>query len=148
MNFWRLDIIQHSITLEINRSILERWTKCVKEYFTAENAAKRAERPPGTTLTSFFETWASSPFARTLLYSEMPEYSTWNASSKKFERRKQGQPVPGYVNMYSTDALGRIYTLHLRNDECFYLRLLLVKCSWTDFIPISTKRLWWIVRNI
>jgi len=30
------------------------------------------------------------------------------------------------VNIYSTNALGRIYTVHPRNDECFYLRLLLV----------------------
>ncbi|XP_055918335.1 uncharacterized protein LOC129950418 [Eupeodes corollae] len=27
--------------------------------------------------------------------------------------------------MRSTDALGRIYTVHPKNDECFYLRLLL-----------------------
>ena len=34
--------------------------------------------------------------------------------------------VPGYVNIYrySTNALGRIYTVHPRNYECFYLRLL------------------------
>lgn len=36
-------------------------------YFTAANAAQRAERPPATTLTSFFDTCASDPFARTLL---------------------------------------------------------------------------------
>ncbi|KAF2903264.1 hypothetical protein ILUMI_02924 [Ignelater luminosus] len=95
-------------------------------YFTAENAAQRAERPPATTLKSFFEICAGDPFARTLLYSEMPKYYTWNASFKKFQRRKQGQPVPGYENIYSTDALGRIYTVHPNNDECFYLRLLLV----------------------
>lgn len=95
-------------------------------YFTTANAGQRAERPPATTLTSFFETCASDPFARTLLYSEMPKYFTWNPSSKKFQRRKQGQPVPGYVNVYSTKALGRIYTVHPSNDECFYLRLLLV----------------------
>lgn len=95
-------------------------------YFTAANAAQRAERPPATTLTSFFATCASDPFARTLLYSEMPRYFTWNATSKKFQRRKQGKAVPGYVNVYSTDALGRIYTIHPSNDECFYLRLLLV----------------------
>ncbi|KAF2898048.1 hypothetical protein ILUMI_08127 [Ignelater luminosus] len=81
-------------------------------YFTAGNAAQRAERPPATTLTSFFETCA-----RTLLYSEMPKYYTWNASSKKFQRRKQGQPVPGYENIYSTDASGRIYTVHPNNYE-------------------------------
>lgn len=95
-------------------------------YFTAANAAQRAERPPATTLTSFFAICASDPFARTLLYSEMPRYFTWNASSKKFQRRIYGEPVPGYVNVYSTDALGRIYTIHPSNDECFYLRLLLV----------------------
>lgn len=95
-------------------------------YFTTANAAQRAERPPATTLTSFFATCASDPFARTLLYSEMPRYFTWNASSKKFQRRKNGQPVAGYVNVYSTDALGRIYTVHPNNGECFYLRLLLV----------------------
>ena len=30
------------------------------------------------------------------------------------------------MNIYSTNALGRIYTVHPRNEECFYLRLLLV----------------------
>lgn len=95
-------------------------------YFTEENAAQRAKRPPATTLTSFFSTCASDPFARTLLYSEMPRYYTWNASSKKFQRRKQGQAVAGYADVYSTDALDRIYTALPKNYDCFYLRLLLV----------------------
>ena len=30
------------------------------------------------------------------------------------------------MNIYSTNALRRIYTVHPPNDECFYLRLLLV----------------------
>lgn len=95
-------------------------------YFTEQNAVQRAERPPSTTLTSFFQTCSSDTFARTLLYSEMPRYFIWNNSSRKFERRKQGKPVPGYIDVYSTDALGRVYTVHPCNDECFYLRLLLV----------------------
>lgn len=95
-------------------------------YFTAANASRRAERPPATTLTSFFDTCESDPFARTLVYSEMPRYYTWNASSKKFQRRKQGQAVPNHPGVLSSEALGRIYTVHPRNDECFYLRLLLV----------------------
>ncbi|XP_055920291.1 uncharacterized protein LOC129951943 [Eupeodes corollae] len=86
-------------------------------YFTASNAAQRAETPPATTLTNFFAICQSDPFARTLLYSEMPRYYTWNATSKKIQRRKQGDAVP---------ALGCIYTVHPKNDECFYLRLLLV----------------------
>lgn len=95
-------------------------------YFTETNAVQRAERPPSTTLTSFFNTCTIDPFARTLLYSEMPRYFTWNATSKKFEHRKQGKPVPGYVKVYSSDTLGRVYSVHPCNDECFYLRLLLI----------------------
>ncbi|CAB3237853.1 unnamed protein product [Arctia plantaginis] len=73
-------------------------------YFTASNAMQRAETPPATTLTSFFAICQSDPFARTLLYSEMPRYYTWNASSKNFQRRKQGDAVPGYPDVRSTDA--------------------------------------------
>lgn len=95
-------------------------------YFTAANAAQRAELPPATTLTNFFDTCRSDEFARTLLYSEMPRYFTWNASSKKFQRRKQGETVVGFPGVYASDALGRIYTVHPKNDECFYLRMVLL----------------------
>ncbi|KAL4152846.1 hypothetical protein QTP88_000679 [Uroleucon formosanum] len=95
-------------------------------YFTEANAAQRAERPPSTTLTSFFAMCEADPFAATLMYVEMPKYYTWNQSTKKFQRRKQGTPVPDWPQVFSTDALGRMYTVHPRNDECFYLRLLLV----------------------
>lgn len=66
------------------------------------------------------------PFAKTLLFSEVPTYYTWNASSKNFQRRKQGKRVEGHSELFSTDALGRIYRVHPNNAECFYLRLLLV----------------------
>jgi hypothetical protein len=65
-------------------------------------------------------------FTRTLLYSEMPRHYTSNQSLKKFQRRKQGQPVPSYPQVFSTDALERLYTVHPSQDKCFYLRLLLV----------------------
>ncbi|GBP75532.1 ATP-dependent DNA helicase pif1 [Eumeta japonica] len=87
-------------------------------YFTEANAAQRAERPPSTTLTSFAMCEAD-PFAATLMYVEMPKYYTWNQSTKKFQRRKQGTPVPDWPQVFSTDALGRMYTVHPRNDECF-----------------------------
>ncbi|CAF4836778.1 unnamed protein product [Pieris macdunnoughi] len=95
-------------------------------YFTDANVLQRVDRPPSTTLTSFFEMCQNDDFARTLLYSEMPRYYTWNQSSKQFQRRKRGQPVPGYPRVFSTDALGRLYAVHPSQDECFYLRLLLV----------------------
>lgn len=79
-----------------------------------------------TTLTSFFGMCPNGDFAKTLLYSEMPRYYTWNQSLKKYQRHKQGQPVPSYPQVFSTDALGRLYTVHPSQNECFYLRLLLV----------------------
>ena len=94
-------------------------------YFTASNVAQRAEALPATTLTSFFATCQSDPFTRTLLRSEMPRYYTWNDSTRKFQRGKQGDAVPGHLNVRSTDAVGPIYTVYPKNDECFHLRLLL-----------------------
>ncbi|GFU72660.1 uncharacterized protein LOC104236095 [Trichonephila clavipes] len=47
-----------------------------------------------------------------------------NASTKKFQLRKQAKAVEGHT-LYSSDALGRLYTVHPNNTECFYLRLLL-----------------------
>lgn len=95
-------------------------------YFTTQNALQRAARPPSTTLTAFFSLCLNDSFAKTVLYSEIPTYFTWNASAKVFQRRKQGKPVHGQPNLYSTDAIGRIYTVHPNNAECFYLRLLLI----------------------
>ena len=95
-------------------------------YFTASNVVQRAEAPPATTLTSFFATFQSDPFTRTLLCSEMPRYYTWNDSTRKFQCRKHGDAVPGLLDVSSTDVLGRIYTVHPKNYKCFYLRFLLV----------------------
>lgn len=93
-------------------------------YFTAENAVQIAERPPPTTL--ILQNICTRFIYKTLLHSKMIKYFTWNASNKKLQRRRQGEPVPGYVDLYSTEKLGSIYKVHPNNDECFYLRLLLV----------------------
>nr|XP_034195047.1 uncharacterized protein LOC117611219 [Osmia lignaria] len=95
-------------------------------YFTTENARARALSSPPIKLTAFFSMCGNDMFAKTLLYSEVPTYYTWNASAKKFERRKQGKAVEGHPNLYSTDTLGRLYTVYPNNAECFYLRLLLI----------------------
>ena len=65
----------------------------------------------------------------------MPKYFTWNASSKKFQRRKQGPSVKGYMKVYSTDTLGRIYMVHPSNNKCVYLSLV------SDRGPTSFKYL-------
>nr|XP_029714104.1 uncharacterized protein LOC115258183 [Aedes albopictus] len=93
-------------------------------YFTPENAPALVDHPPNTTLTAFFQLCQEDPFARTLLYPEVPRYYTWNASSKTFQRRKVGQFFPEH-NVFASDALGRVYTVHPNNAECYYLRMLL-----------------------
>lgn len=40
-------------------------------------------------------------------------------------RRKIGAPVQNYPGLKSSGALGRVYTVHPNNAECYYLRLLL-----------------------
>ncbi|GFX87714.1 ATP-dependent DNA helicase [Trichonephila clavipes] len=91
-----------------------------------DNVRTRALVPPATTLTAFYSLCQDDLFAKTLLYSEVPKFYTWNASTKKFQRRKQGKAVEGHTNLYSSNALGRLYTVHPNNTECFYLRLLLI----------------------
>lgn len=94
-------------------------------YFTEENVQQRAEHPPNTTLTAFFSLCQTDEFARTLLYHEVPKYYTWNAKKHEFQRRKQGPTVPDQAGVHTSDALGRVYTVHPNNAECFYLRMLL-----------------------
>ncbi|XP_055923265.1 uncharacterized protein LOC129953811 [Eupeodes corollae] len=99
-------------------------------YFNEANVLERAEHPPATTLTAFFKLCETDAFAINLLYSDVPQYYTWNVSSKKFQRRKQGTAVDGHPGIFQTDAIGRIYyTVHPKNAECFYLRLLLVNVN-------------------
>ncbi|GFW48878.1 uncharacterized protein TNCV_3900761 [Trichonephila clavipes] len=63
---------------------------------------------------------------RTLVYGDVPRYFTWNKSSKKWEPRKQGKPHPSITGIFKAKTLGRLYTVHPKQRECFYLRLLLV----------------------
>ncbi|XP_073518740.1 uncharacterized protein [Phyllobates terribilis] len=44
---------------------------------------------------------------------------------KTLERRKRGLDIEGYPGVKATDTLGRVYTVHPSNAECFYLRMLL-----------------------
>ncbi|GFX98538.1 ATP-dependent DNA helicase [Trichonephila clavipes] len=81
--------------------------------------------PPKTTLTAFFHLCQNDTFARTLLYSEVLRYYTWNTSKKEWHRRIQGTPVENQPGVKASDALGRVYTVHVTNLECFCLRMLL-----------------------
>lgn len=59
------------------------------------------------------------------MYSEVPRYHTWNSSKKEWRRRIHGTPVRNQPGVKASDALGRVYTVHLTNFECFCLRMLL-----------------------
>lgn len=108
-------------------------------YFTEDNAQQRAAQPPNTTLTAFFRLCQTNEFARSLLYHEVPKYFTWNTSKNEFQRRKQGAIVPGHPDVRASDALGRVYTVHPSNAECFYLRMLLHEVRGpTSFQTIKT----------
>ncbi|XP_070203407.1 uncharacterized protein [Littorina saxatilis] len=94
-------------------------------YFKDQDALAKVEAPPETTLTAFFKLCSQDAFARTLYYYQVPKYYTWNTANRKWMRRKVGQTVPDNPDIRASDALGRVYTVHPHNAECFYLRLLL-----------------------
>lgn len=94
-------------------------------FYTEQNAQQIAENPRRTTLTAFFELCQNDPFAKTLLYNEVPQYYLWKTDIKKFVRRKRGTPVANQTDLVETNTIGRVYTVHPNNSDCFYLRMLL-----------------------
>ncbi|XP_063924468.1 uncharacterized protein LOC135138427 [Zophobas morio] len=89
-------------------------------YFTEDNAPQRVADPPNTTLTAFFQLCATDEFAKTLI-------------------RKRGARHSSIAGIFSTGALGRVYTVHPNNGECYYLRMLLhVVKGPTSFQAIKT----------
>ena len=94
-------------------------------YFTSDNVLARAETPPETTLTGFFKLCKSDDFAKGLLYCDVPRYYTCVVSHKKFKRRVQGTSVDDHPGVRKSDVLGRVYTVHPNQFQCFCLRMLL-----------------------
>ena len=96
--------------------------------FSAETAIECAQGPPpATTLTAFFELCSTDNYAKTLKYAQVPEFYTWNKSTKKWNRRKRGAEVEGAEteDVWKANCIGRIYTVSPRAGECYFLRLLL-----------------------
>ncbi|XP_046966957.1 uncharacterized protein LOC124534968 [Vanessa cardui] len=94
-------------------------------YFNPDNVRERLENSRRTTLLAFFELCNTDTFAKTLLYNEVPLYYTYNKQRGIFNRRRRGTPVDGESSIYKEHVIGRVYTVHPNNSECFYLRLLL-----------------------
>lgn len=94
-------------------------------YFTTETARENAMNPKNTTLTAFFQLCQNDPFAKTLYYYDVPKYYTWNIKKSEFCRRKQGRKISEYAGICASETIGRVYTVHPNNAECYYLRMLL-----------------------
>jgi hypothetical protein len=94
-------------------------------YFTEDNLLNKVNKPPRTALTAFFLLWQKNNFASTRLYCLAPKGYTWNALEKAFKCRVHGIIVSEHPDIKATDALGRVYTAHPNNLECFFLRFLL-----------------------
>lgn len=92
-------------------------------YFNPQNLVDKLNNPKKTTLLAFFKLCQKDDFAKTLLYFEVPAYYVWNNNT--FERRKRGIDVEGWSGVKKDQALGRVYTVHPNNAECYYLRMLL-----------------------
>lgn len=94
-----------------------------RAYFNPNDAKDKIRNPPNTTLLGFFNPCKVDFFAQTLLYSEIPVYYVWK--NNKFSRIKQGKSVQKHPGVKEGDVLGRVYTIHPSNSECYYLCLLL-----------------------
>ena len=93
-------------------------------YFNRQNLKDKIAHPANTTLMAFFKLCKEDNFAKNLLYVDVPKYYKWDAS-KQWIRRKQGERVEDWPNVRKTNVIGRVYTVHVANFECFCLRMLL-----------------------
>ena len=91
------------------------------------NLAAVLENRNTSKLTAFFQLCAADPFARTLLYTEVPRFYTWNDPASRWQRRKRGAPHATENDIFVTDTLARIYTTTPRAGDLFFLRLLLMR---------------------
>ncbi|GFT01989.1 ATP-dependent DNA helicase [Trichonephila clavipes] len=120
------------------RDILEHSYPIRSQELVRSQVQQIALNPLPTTLTGFFTLRQNDAFAKTLLYSEVPTYYMWNASRKLFERRKRGQQVIGQPGIFKEKTIIRLYTAHPNQDECFFLRMLLVNVPDVSFKQLRT----------
>ena len=89
-------IVQLAVHLENGQRIM----------FSANTALERAQGPPpATTLTAFFELCHEDNFARGLKYVDVPEFYTWNKSTKKWYKRKRGEQIEGNGDVWKAPCI-------------------------------------------
>lgn len=92
-------------------------------YFDPDNVAERLKKARQTTLLPFLG--SVDQFARSLTYDEVPSYYTYDKQRGVFNRGRRGGTVEGFPGIFKDTVLGRVYTVHPNNGECYFLRLLL-----------------------
>ncbi|GBP13884.1 hypothetical protein EVAR_79063_1 [Eumeta japonica] len=122
ITLYQIAVVQLAIHLENGQRV----------FFTNETAIDRAINPPKTTLTAFL----NCVIVRMILVPLHEHYSIHTSttlfhmdSNKNMDARKQGSPVAACLNLFKSNALGRLFTVNPRHTECFYLRLLLVNVT-------------------
>lgn len=108
-------------------------------YFEEKNASNVLKEQKRTTLTAFFELCKTDEFAKTLLYSDVSRFYTYDKQKRQFKKRVQGKLFDVEHNIKEANHLSRIYTVNPRNRECYYLRLLLNKIKGPkSFLDLKT----------
>ena len=119
--FFKFDLHEHWPAVRTLSVHLENGQRV---YFTQQSdVAQVVANPRETTLTGFFTLCQRDDFAKTLLYPQVPSYFTWD--NRRWNPRKRGMEVENFPGYFKDEALGRVYTVHPNQHECFYLRLLL-----------------------
>lgn len=57
---------------------------------------------------------------------DVPRFYTWNSVERSWQRRKRGTKVRNWNRVKEVFTIGRLYTVHITNFECFCLRVLLL----------------------
>ena len=125
---WRIlgfPIHEHFPPVEHLHVHLENRQRVVYDTNQTDSLREQLQRKQ-TKLTAFFHLCTHDAFASTLLYCHVPRYYAWQPKTFHWQRRKLGQAVEGWPGVKMQPVIGRIYSVHPSNSECFFLRILLV----------------------
>lgn len=102
--------------------------------WTSKTAPHIVDHPLDTTLTAFFKLCQTDPFARSLLYSDVPTHYTWTECVGA-----DGIKVRSWSRRRSGFAVARMYTVHPKRGDVFFLRILLTRVPGpTSFVDLKT----------
>ncbi|KAK3777053.1 hypothetical protein RRG08_008901 [Elysia crispata] len=126
--------------LPVKKSIWKIFKECIllKQSFTKSYRCSA---------TNNFSLCQNDEFAKTIIvYLDVPKFYSWNVSSKLWNRRKRGREIE--TGVFETDTIGRIYTVSLKQGDCFNLRLLLLSVPGPTMQAVSVSQFPHCLRNL